>query len=728
MTEFELHIDESGSFEISQDETGPPVRLVLGVLVHKEEAERNRQRLVRAMEPLLAKYFPWRDKITGIHASSLGDDEKWRVKSKFQELFKSVESARICVIHDGQRLEADAAPRGAHLYRNMLLQLLRTTVYFHPGLPEDAHFDIRLAHRRFTYPYAHDKGLAAQGYLKLREEGGKTSFTAITDADLLSILHHLRDAVRLKTDRGATYRMKPFAEWNDPYMVMADMIANSGYGIMLREQGKGPGAIAKEFSRQFGARSLLYVAPADYDFPEELLIQFHRGDRAGFLRDYHRLSRSRSKETATTDRLLLEPAVDRALEDIASHDSSLDLCATIVDFVDDIYEKRSHGLYGKVPDMLEAVGPAVERAALDPQWGRVAYSYYNSRLRRANHTGDIEGGGKAGARACEIFALLEGKTLEEVRGHHECINRLSVCDTNEFAFQRALNRLEPIKQREEQLNQYLGNPKNRILGTIYGSMGQNKAFLGENEAALELFRIADRHLGPDDPMQLSFMAHVAVSTRDQQLYKDCIVKLFKRGSGLASFPGFEPYVRICLDNLDDHGFNLHLLLKGMGAFGAADQQALLRAVAKAVKVPPRTQHPWGLLYAVLARLLSMAPASESDARTYWKMAREFSAGGAHAITLVLLGHAARAAEAVFLLQKGSEQEARSLAREILASFDGPHGRALPAGIYNPERAKGDQAGWFDEEAQRIADDLRNAKGDLMGDVDRFSRRLTFNYR
>ncbi len=75
-----------------------------------------------------------------------------------------------------------------------------------------------------------------------------------------------------------------------------------------------------------------------------------------------------------------------------------------------------------------------------------------------------------------IFERLETKNFRQFRAFHEFVNRTSVWDTNKFAFERAIARLEPVRKKEEKLTAVFSPIRNEILGKVYGSWGRIMRF------------------------------------------------------------------------------------------------------------------------------------------------------------------------------------------------------------------------------------------------------------
>lgn len=730
---FELHIDESGFFEKNNDQKDNKARLIGGITVPQSLAQK-KDELSREIMEIGKKYFTQMRSPTDIHISDIDKyipgKKPWDLRNELISFMnEKMYGARIFFIYDTTDLNREQGLPEAQLYRNMLAHLLQTILLYHPHFNAKTNFNCMLAHRRFPYLAKFEDALAGHGYLKLKNPyNGKTFFTAITKAELEGIMTSVEKFLRFYSYKKASYEVKPYAEWKNPFMAMADCICNTVLQIL--KKSNSPKDIHKNLVGQFGKERVLFYCPVNYDLPENLLTSFHQGHFDQFLAGYYK----RGRYNPFPDQYLLYPAFKKTmlvLERSYKHMKQKEY-ETLIGLADDFLEDRLfHRLHvvGGLIKLLHAQMIPIADKSEDPEWDALAYRYFDVGMRHANHTANTIKGSCFRDMGERVYKRLAGRTVHQIREHHEFINRASIIDANEFAFQRAIERLEPVKEREQNLTRLLDNGRNEIFGKICGSMGQDYAFLEANEKALEYFSLAANHLGSKNTQQSSYRAHLAINKKkDKNAYLKETCFLF----GEKSFPGYKSCIKICFGNIQKFSFSLHLLLKGMLVF--LDNKDSIKDILNEIRINPSkpmyNNHPWELIFIVLGRLLNKIGRNE-DARKFWEASYNFAKNNDQ-LTFIMIGHSARAWEALSWLNDGNLKKARNVLLPVVETFNRLQKENLAPGIFNPNKVSDEdgkiRAGWFDEIGHRFLVELDMAnEATLRSLSDEFISRFTFNY-
>lgn len=730
---FELHIDESGSFEKNNDQKDNKARLIGGITVPQSLAQKKDELSLEIME-IGKKYFTQMRSPTDIHISDIDKyipgKKSWDLRNELISFMnEKMGGARIFFIYDTTDLNREQGLPEAQLYRNMLAHLLQTIVFYHPHFSTKTNFNCMLAHRRFPYLAKFEDALAGHGYLKLKNPyNGKTFFTAITKAELEGIMTSVEKSIRFYSYRKASYQVKPYTEWKNPFMAMADCICNTVLHILI--ESDSPKNIHRNLVRQFGKERILFYCRSDYELPENLLTIYHQEQFDRFLAEYLRFSETRDQRCKHNDPFLIRPAVQKSYRRL-HRTEDIHECKNIIALADNFLVNKDFYRLSDINMLIQLIEDRMDRVAdekTDPNWAPVAYRYHDVCLRYCNHTANTLKGVMHREKGCKIFERLEKKDFYQVRAFHEFVNRATVCDTNEFAFERAIKLLEPVKEKEESLTKIIGSVRNEILGKIYGSVGQNFAFAKKYKDAAKYFDRAGEHLGRDDFMQTSYRAHLALDRSDLSAYQDETCLLFK----IDRFPGYSSLIR-STDFYRDT-FNLHLILKGLLVFPPHEDEIRKIVDDLTSKINPLkdnlTQHPWELVFIALGRLLESIRKG-SIARAFWKTATDF-AKSEDQLTFIMIGHSARAWAALSWLDENSIEKARSVLFPVVETFNRLRNENLAPGIFNPNKVSDEngksRAGWFDEIGFKFLTELNGAnEAALRSLIDEFISRFTFNY-
>ena len=295
---------------------------------------------------------------------------------------------------------------------------------------------------------------------------------------------------------------------------------------------------------------------------------------------------------------------------------------------------------------------------------------------------------------------------------------------------RATKTLEGIKAKEEQISTIVGSDRNEILGKIYGSLAQNYSFLEDHAKAKSYYNEAAKHLGRRDTMQTSFRAHLALDMKDKRAFEEEICLLFDK----SAFSGYQELLNACLTNVSKYAFNLHLVLKGLIVFPPEGERIDENLINLADVIHPlrrkRQNHPWELIYTVMGRLLSKLDQIPLACQ-FWKASTEFAISNEQ-LTYIMLGHAAKAWEALYWLESRNTDKARSLMTVIRGTFHNLKEHNQAVGIFNPLGTADEDGkirpGWFDKIGHRFLTELDGAdESTLRSMTEDFISRFTFNY-
>lgn len=734
-TSYEIYLDESGSFEKPEDNPGSNHVCLIGGILVPEALKKQENRLRQELKMQIGeKYFPGLSSVTRIHVSDrdLAGKQRTALRQDLGEFFqKNMADARIAFIYSRNELE-EKKPSGPQFYRSMLLNLIKTLVFYSTDFGDRDSFHINLAHRRVEYLVAMRDDLLAKGYLKLKDKKGKIDVSAITEADVNAIMKLLKDSLNFICQRSDSYCIKPFAAWDNPFMVMADWICNTlSYIIGVHPDGE---QLDAEISGKFAGRILFY-GQDDYDFPFTLLSHFFREEPDKFISEYLSLANSRDARHRYSDKYLIYPALLKVVREQLVRVDDPKVFTNIIALAEDFLLNKDFSRLGDILGLIISVKPKMEDIAdgnADSTWDPIAYRYHDVCLRYYNHSSDTVNALIHKDKGIKIFRRLSSTPeITQQRQLHELINRYSVCDTNEFAFARAIDTLQAIKETEEKLLDIFHPARNEILGKIYGSMGQNYAFMGNNEEAAAHFERANYHLGGKNPIQAVYRAYLAVQTGNADSYRHELAFLFHKDS----FPGYYFLIDECLSNLSSHYFQFHLLLKGLLIFPNenSEMERIMQTIMKSTKRFSGYDkvHPWQMIYTVLGRL--MAQWSQLDqARDCWKKAANFTKDK-NQHTFWMMGDAARAWHAIFELQQGNAGDAIKLLSHIFETFRELKTTNRAIGTFNPnsiaDRDEKVRGGWFDRIGAKFLEnylpDADNEK--LIFLCQEFSERFTFSY-
>lgn len=729
---YEIYIDESGSFEKQEDDTGTNhVCLVGGILVPAQLKELENE-LRRELMTIGARYFPGLTSVTHIHVSELQGKQQTALRKELGHFFhERMKGASIVFIYSRNEPE-EKKPAGPQFYRSMLLNLIKTLVFYSPGFGNRDSFHINLAHRRVGYLVAYRDDLLAKGYLKLKDKYGKIEVSAITEADVNAIMKLLKDSLNFTCQRSDSYSIKPYAAWDNPFMVMADWICNTlAYTINANNDS---GQLDAEINTFFDGRVFFY-AQDDYDFPFSLLWHFFQGQPDIFLSKYLRFNNGRDSTHRCSDKYLIQPALLKVVKEQVMRADNPKIFANIISLAEDFLENKDFHRLGDIAGLIMAIQNRMEQIAeveSDSNWAPIAYRYHDVCLRYYNHNSDTANALIHREKGSRLFGRLSSANeIAQRRKYHEFINRYSVCDTNEFAFARAINTLQTIKETEERLCDIFKTAKNEILGKIYGSMAQNYAFMKNNEEAKLYFEKAKYHLGEKNLVQVSYRAHLAIQTKEVDDYRRELTFLFHRDS----FPGYHSLIDECLSGLSSHYFQLHLLLKGLLVFPdeGSEMEKVRQMIMRSIKSFSRYDrtHPWQLIYTVLGRLMAQW-SQPNQARECWNKAAHFTKDKRQH-TFWMMGDAARAWQVVFELQHGDATVAIVLLNHIYETFKDLQTTNRATGTFNPKKdADADgrvRAGWFDGIGANFLQDYSPDadKDKLVSLCQEFNERFTFSY-
>ena len=726
--QWEFFIDESGEFEKSESPQ-PPVRLIGGVLMPPELKARELE-VENALKPIRKLYFPGQKKT---HVSELRDhkakkDLRERMRSVFQE---KMPEAKIAFIYDLSVLSDDPACSGAQLYRNMLVKLLRAVLFYHPFFGPRDHVRCNVAHRRFPYLTKFEDVLAGQGYLKLKDFKGRTEFTAITQADLLSIMQTVRQSLRFLSQRQDEHRVLPYSAWTSPFMEVADWICYEVRDFLC--DGIQPMTLLKQIQGHLGHERILFFCPSEYELPEASLNSFHANQAGRFLSLYLEQSGQRPSATAGCDHLLLKPGILTIFQRLQSS-SDADEIRPIVALANNLLENKEFYRLDEVQLLIKLVEKRldlVDQEKPDPVWDRLAFDYHDVCIRYCNHTANAKAGKIHREKALKLYGRIRPKNFDMIRAFHALINRISIWDANEFAFDRGNAFLAPFLAKEEQFSELMSLERNDIQGKIYGTMGQNHAFAGRLNEAAQTLEMAGKHLGMVDVQQNSYRAHLAVERRDRDAYETEMALLFRR----ESFPGFPTITQDCIRGLPKSAFDLHLILKGLLTFSEtkSEQDQLARDIHARIHAEPnkyKEKHPWELIWTTLGRLFQNVGKVDL-ARKYWRAAASFT-DNPDKLVFVMLGHSARGWEALTWLKENNPREASQCLKPVAATFSLIAADNSALGIFNPNREADEdgvvRAGWFDKVGRRFLSELDGATPETLRRlVEAFVDRFSFNY-
>ncbi len=729
---YEIYLDESGKFEQQGDGQTRDVCLIGGLVVPEELKAREAGLRAELME-LGKPFFPDMTAVTHIHASDphLTPEQKQELKKLLLRfLWEKMPEASLVFIYTRQELETKT-PAGPQFYRCMLLDLIKSIVFYHPGFADDDAFQVNLAHRRAVgYIAAMRDDLLAQGYKKLKDRKGKVEVTAITTADVVTIMRLLKDSLSFTCTRQDSYRIKPYAEWDNPFMTMADFICNTLYKLI--NENHAPARLDQALATTF-RNPLRFYAHTDYDFPSALLSHLYRGASDRFIADYLALTRNREARDKCSDRFLLVPAITRLTAETVGVAAEPEVYASIIDLADQLLIKKEFDKLDFVLWLIRLVAVRMDQifaAPADGVWDPIAYRYHDVCLRYCNHTSDIVSGLRHWRRAGAIYNRLPGgvKEFGQKRALDELYNRISVFYSNAFAFERAIDLLSGVKGREETITKLFAPARNEILGKVYGSLSQNYAFQQQHAQAVNFMDLAEEHLGPH-PMQRSFRAHLSVERRDKAAYQSYLAERFK----LSSFSGYGGLIPTVLKDPNRFAFDLHLLIKGLLIFPTEPEdmdEAKKLLLASAETIWAGDGHPWQLIWTLFGRLLVQWGQAKM-AHNFWMKAADF-AKSKDQHTFYMMGHAARAWQALALLERNDEAKARPLLYSIRETFIelGKTNRVI--GSYNPNGVADDdkkvRAGWFDAVGRKF-EKMPDAavKKDMEELCREFVARFTFNY-
>jgi hypothetical protein len=730
---YEIYLDESGNFErySSHDGNGSQLKkevsLIGGVVVPPELKEKEGT-LYASMQDIRKEFFPNNERITEIHLSELKGDTNYQCRKKLLTLFKEhMKGVQIIFVYDVSPLGATSLP-GAQYYRNMLLKLMQTIIFYHPSFARDDRFQVNVAHRRITYPAAFDKSLASQGYLKLKDHRGRTQFTAITQAELVTIMDLLQNNLRFVSERKASFKILPYKEWDNPFMVMADCLCNTFYGFF---DNNGPDRALKLIKKEFHEDCFLFFCPLDYELPERALNSYFQGNYGEVLSQVHRVDlRSQSNF------LLLYPAVNNSREGLAKLDQPQE-CGKLLEVADRLLNQKNFSMISKIKE-LHSIAQCNISSLTNPPADLLLLAH-DVGLRYHNHSGHVKGAIFHRDKGYQVFKQLGIQEIKQMRKHHNFLNRASVIDTNEFAFERAIARLQPIMKAEESITEVFGpDVQNEILGKIYGSVAQNYAFLQDKEMADNYFQKAAFHLdqpGRPSSQQIAYRAHFALDRKDWVNYSKEICSLFE----FDSFPGFQETARRCLDNLPDtpYDFYIHLILKGMYVFpekdNVADQaESIFKEIrSRGIFDEISEQHPWELVLIALGNILVISNKKE-QAEQCWRAAAEF-VKDEEKLTFILLSHLARALQGQVACMNGEDKEhIFQTLLPVKLTFQNFEAHDLYPGVFNPHQKPDHdnvvRAGWFDHIGRQFIDHLDRADLDKLSYLcSQFIKRFTFNY-
>jgi len=731
---YEFHLDESGSFGDWVDpfkgeaQKKTDMRIVGGVIVPPAVLKRETE-FQEQMQGIRKKYFPNGEKVTDIHISEIKDKaEQSALRGELRDFFKTeMKGVQIAFIYDRTPVVEGAAPPGAQLYRNMLFHLLQTVLFYHPFFQGDSKVLCKVSHRRFAYPAKFEDYLAGQGYLKLRDPvSGKTLLTAVQQAELENLMTSFGRALRFQSRRRQAYMVKPYRDWDSPFMVMADWICNALLRIV--PNNKKEKNIVEELKKYLGGDRVLFFCASDYELPETVLSTYYQRRYDDFLFGYLH----REKRIQSPDSLLLYPAYQNVMKTLQDAAKPLndEQCDALVRIADGMLENRLYGRFRDVGNLITILGKRLNETIHgepDADRDRLAWRYHDAALRYANHTGNTGLGRFHHKRGTALFQRLSDKSVEDVRSYHEFVNRSSIINANEFAFLRACDLLAGIEEKEEAYNKLFPDVRNKIYGKICGTLAQNYAFLGDKRA-VTYFGHAATHLGRSDKMQTSFRAHFFLDHGSGQHYLREVCGLLE----CKDFPGYQKAIALCLRDLSDSDnvFLLHLLLKGLLLHGEEhDKETVVSSLSGRRSMLELRHHPWELVFTVLGRLLHELEDGKT-ARVYWQRSVGFAQN--KQVTLKMLGHAANAWSALSWLDEGDKGKAREALKPIAATFRRFRDGDSEPGILNPHK-KSDidgkiRQGWFDNIGNRFFTEFDEADKDTLASLaNEFVSRFTFNY-
>jgi len=346
------------------------------------------------------------------------------------------------------------------------------------------------------------------------------------------------------------------------------------------------------------------------------------------------------------------------------------------------------------------------------------YRLHDLLLRVLNHQGNSAEALICGTNALRALGRMP-RSWENIQKELETRNRMSVIETNRFNFQGAADILEeqlilPMEVRNETAAVTFGPVLDPVLGKCKSSLGQNLAFIGQFDQAMESFEEALRHFQGrpfDQAITTSHILQLACAKNDYSLFSRHALDFFPHREFIDNF-------RLTME--ERNPFKLLLLIKGVNVFGdtfsRCPPEVLLPVITEADYggVFGRTdKHPWELIYRHLAEICFNARQQERGCHFISKALAAGCAEGNLTIRVLHLGtemiEAARTLRGRKLTQRYKSIITRLL--ELCGNSEGYF-------IYSPDN----NHSWFYQAVHGHGPRVKTIKK-----VEGFINRFTFSY-
>jgi len=349
------------------------------------------------------------------------------------------------------------------------------------------------------------------------------------------------------------------------------------------------------------------------------------------------------------------------------------------------------------------------------------YAWHDLLLRLYNHQGNVSEALKHGEQALQIICS-QPRTLDNYRDGLETMHRISVIETNRFNFRGAVRMLTQdllpgISKSQIRIDDELGPLLDPVLGKCCSSLGQNLAFLGEYEKAMEAFNQALHHFAGDplnEDITVAHILHLALARQDRDLFEQYAGRYFDDKAGPDETKLVQRWRSVLAGG---NAFALFVFIKCINVFELWRGDSLLELIMT-YNYPARFEftdgHPWELIFRHLGEIAYEAGRMEEG---HSFITKSLSVGQPEvSLTFRILHLGTRMVEAIYCLP---EAELEKVIREVTASLQELSAAQDTCTLYQSD----DRESWFYGFMTESGSGVK-----AMDTARRFIDRFTYAYR
>ncbi len=714
MSLYQVFIDESGRFEDIEDTK------IIGALLIEDEEYRHTKEALRSR---IRQVLNIEGDCGNVSGKTLHGDKRSRARSIIEDYLAQRANARFAYVYqtpnDLPHVELYDLSRGADLFRNMQLALVKRICYYQPNLSCENQFRFNIARRVVPATNANRRWFLDRAYPTATNPQNSLLFIVNNKDWLETSLNGFLQGAQMQGAGLPVAEVRTYADWNDPCMFAADIICNN-----LRDYGSqklADGLVDHDYPSNVPKTAVLF---SDRRL-EEILEANWRAREAndydkllGLLAQYPAAGGEPPRAACLIPVRVNCEEVKAVTED--EHDAERKLKSAL-----EVLEANVHSELPQVVEQIGSVGTWLgSRGELKLERElRIGTLHALCEVYSVNHQG---GNPESQYRRARNYLEQLPKDAEWLDLDVKLRNLRCVSLHNVFGFEQSLQEVNDLlglhEGRIKANCAALLDYRDRMLGEAYGTAGQTYAFMwrkGDEHIGMARACLseAERHLGRNS-MQSSFRCHLAADTNDNEAFFESFAspELFQTRTILDALK-----TELRKDAARRNNFNIWLCIKGAHTFlDDASLRSFYNELIAVSRSWHSTAHPWLLIW-LSAGKAAMRLDRMDEANTFFMrgagLAREDSFEPITDTLFVANLHA-------HTLQIDPDNaESRQYLRKVVDYLLQGN---VPS-VYLPGNDQTPVQGWFGDTIDGLRETFRGNESGFKDALKSFSSRFTFTY-